>query len=271
MYNFTVGYVQIFGCSLALNHTIVDVTEASEVSNFNNTNPQMIVHKYAEFLWEESSGERLANTFLTAFSPIPDPGDGNEWRDLGHTVVERILAQGLIDPTGWSSGSVRITEVEKWIERIFASWIWSIWQRCDFPYLLVDDSHDICRNFHSSKGILKLEDDPGDTPELVRAGVTRTLEKGRLHIFRWRSVTAFLSSVVLCMLSFLLLGTKSDLPKGASLREARLVEDVCLMVDSGVPSMVKKQGVSGIPLKYGVNEDESHWMLDVDTTKLQEL
>lgn len=266
-HNFTVGYVQVFGCSLTLNHTIVGVTETLKLSN-SDTPPKVDGHEYTEFVWEESSSERLANTFLTAFSPIPDPGDGMEWRDLGHTVAEKVLAMGLVNTTNWEAKYMRVTDLEEWIEGLFASWVWSIWQGCDYPYLLTSDSGEICGNFHSSYGHTTMAEDTGDTPQLVNAGFTRTLEKGRLQIFRWRSVVAFVCSVVLCMLSFLLLGTKTDLPRGAPLREARLVEDVYLMVDSEVPSTVKKHGVC-IPLKYGVNEDESHWKLDVDSTRVK--
>ncbi|KAK0201127.1 hypothetical protein DFS33DRAFT_1387066 [Desarmillaria ectypa] len=265
-YNFTVGYVQVFGCSLTLNHTTVGITETLKLSE-SDTPPNVDAHEYAEFVWEKSSEERLANTFLTAFSPIPDPGDVMEWRDLGHTVAEKVLAMGLVNTTTWEARFIRVTDLEEWIEGIFASWIWGIWQDCDYPYLLTSDSRDICGNFHSSWGVITRAEDPGDTPQMVNAGFTRTLEKGRLQIFRWRSVVTFVCSVILCTLSFSLLGTKTDLPKGIPLREARLVEDVYLMVDSGVPSMVKKHGINGVPLKYGVNEDESHWMLDVLSTR----
>ncbi|KAK0189914.1 hypothetical protein F5146DRAFT_1002103 [Armillaria mellea] len=233
IYNFTVGYVQVFGCSLTVNHTIVGITESLKPSDSDNP-PIADMHEYTEFVWEESLSERLANTFLMAFSPIPDLGAGMEW----------------------------------WIKALFVSWVWGIWQGCDYPYLLTSDSEEICRNFHSSYGNTKVSEDPGDTPQLVNAGFMCTLEKGRLQIFRWQSVIAFVCSAVLCMLSFLLLGTKTDLPRGAPLRKARLVEDVYLMVDSEVPSMVKKHGI-GIPLRYGVNEDESHWNLDVDSMRVK--
>ncbi|KAK0497929.1 hypothetical protein EDD18DRAFT_125062 [Armillaria luteobubalina] len=266
-HNFTVGYVQVFGCSLTLNHTIVGVTETLKLSD-NDTPPKVDRHEYAEFVWEESSSERLANTFLTAFSPIPDPGDGTEWRDLGHTVAEKVLAMGFVNTINWGSKYARVTDLEEWIEGLFASWVWSIWQGCDYPYLLTSDWREICGNFHTSYHYTTVGEDRGDTPQLVSAGYTRTLEKGRLQIFRWRSVVAFVCSAVLCMLSLSLLGTKTDLRRGALLREARLVEDVYLMVDSEVPRTVKKYGI-GIPLKYGVNEDESHFKLDVDSTRVQ--
>ncbi|KAK0459045.1 hypothetical protein IW261DRAFT_1429997 [Armillaria novae-zelandiae] len=223
MHNFTVGYVQVFGCSLTLNHSIVGVTEALKLSGSDTPPTVPDRHEYTEFVWEESSSERLANTFLTAFSPIPDPGDEMEWRDLGHTMAEKVLAMGLVNTTNWEAKYIRMTDLESWIEGLFASWVWSIWQGCDYPYLLTSDSGEICGNFHSSYGHTTMEANTG---------------------------------------------TKTDLPRGAALREARLVEDVYLMVDSEVPSTVKKHGIS-ILLKYGVNEDESHWKLDIDSTRAQ--
>ncbi|KAK0462952.1 uncharacterized protein EV420DRAFT_1639045 [Desarmillaria tabescens] len=173
--------------------------------------------RYAEFIWEESSEERLANTFLTAFSPIPDSGDGMEWRDLGHTVAEKVLAMGLVNTTTWEAKYVRVTDLEEWIEGLFASWIWNIWRDCDYPYLLTSDSREICGNFHSSWGFITRTEDPGDTPQIVKAGITRTLEKGRLQIFRWRSIITFVCSAVLYPL---LLATRNQnrLAKGRAIK-----------------------------------------------------
>ncbi|KAK0471953.1 hypothetical protein IW261DRAFT_1510414, partial [Armillaria novae-zelandiae] len=164
MHNFTVGYVQVFGCSLTLNHSIVGVTEALKLSGSDTPPTVPDRHEYTEFVWEESSSERLANTFLTAFSPIPDPGDEMEWQDLGHTVTEKVLAMGLVNTTNWEAKYMRISDLEAWIEGLFASWVWSIWQGCDYPYLLTSDSGEICGNFHSSYGHTTMEANTGDTP-----------------------------------------------------------------------------------------------------------
>ncbi|KAK0224227.1 hypothetical protein IW262DRAFT_1371976 [Armillaria fumosa] len=252
-------FVQAIGCTLQTTQADVEVTYSGVLVD-TPSDPEP--HQWDEFYWNSTSPLRIEDLFLTAFSPVPTAdeiiSDNASVVNLGQTSVEQLLTN-LVSPSPSNKYSyLGLDELEGSLGALYASYIWKVWQLCDCPPwpMYSRQLPSVCQDFQLGAAA-------GGWDAVVDAQVTLSETKATLKVILWRAVIGTACSALMCVLSFALLGMTTDRDKDTPLREARLVDDVRLMIDSSLPDTVKLVGVEGLKLRYGWNDDQSFRILDV--------
>lgn len=124
------------------------------------------------------------------------------------------------------------------MELLSASYFWNYWQTCVFPKVLAPDYME-CDSFQFMTA--------SDWDRVVAADFMRSETRARLEVVIWRDAIGVGCSLVMVMLAMGLLGMKTDLGPGESLKGTRFVETVALMHGSGLPGLVVDMGVDWVP------------------------
>ncbi|KAK0499911.1 hypothetical protein EDD18DRAFT_1147661, partial [Armillaria luteobubalina] len=232
------GYMQVIGCSMHTTQVNVSVTETGLLSN-EFTQWEHVPHEWVSFKWEQQSEIIMDRQFLIIFSPAPsfDDPTGETAISRGYTGAERLLKRALVGSDGWQSTGMNLSRLESDMELLSASYFWNYWQACDFPKALAPDYVE-CNSFRFLSA--------SNFPRYVAADFTRTETRARLEVVIWRAAVSLGCSLVMMALAMGLLGMKTDLRPGESLKGTRFVETVALMRGSGLPGLV---GVDRVPLR----------------------
>ncbi|PBK66240.1 hypothetical protein ARMSODRAFT_354381 [Armillaria solidipes] len=251
------GYLQVIGCSMHTTQVNVSVTETGLLPK-EFTQGEHAPHEWVSFEWEQQSEVIMDRQFLIIFSPAPsfDDPTGQTAIDRGYTGAERLLKRALVGSDGWHPTGMNLSRLESDMELLSASYFWNYWQTCDFPKVLAPDYVE-CDSFRFMTA--------SNWDRVVAADFTGTETRARLEVVIWRAAVSVGCSLVMAVLAMGLLGMKTDLGPGESLKGTRFVETVALMRGSGLPGLVVDMGpgVDRVPLRYGVCKDGSGANLDV--------
>ncbi|KAK0469254.1 uncharacterized protein EV420DRAFT_1633675 [Desarmillaria tabescens] len=248
------GYMQVIGCSMHTTQVNVSVTETGLLAE-EFTQREHSPHEWGSFEWEQQSEVIMDRQFLITFSPAPsfDDPTGQVAIDRGYTGAERLMKRALVGSDGWQPTGMNLSRLESDMELLSASYFWNYWQACDFPKALTPDYVE-CDSFRFLTA--------SNWDRWVPADLTRTETKARLEVVIWRATVSVGCSLVMVVLAVGLLGMKTDLSPGDSLKGTRFGETVALMRGSGLPGIVADKGVGRVPLRYGVSKDGSGTNLD---------
>ncbi|KAK0451615.1 hypothetical protein EV421DRAFT_1048228 [Armillaria borealis] len=224
------GYMQVIGCSMHTTQVNVSVTETGLLPE-EFTQEEHASHEWVSFKWEPQSEVIMDRQFLIIFSPAPsfDDPTGETAIARGYTGAERLLKRALVSPDGWQPTGMDLSQLENDMELLSASYFWNFWQTCDFPKALAPNYVE-CDSFLFN--FLPLWD------RFVAADFTRTEARARLEVVIWKAAVSVGCSLVMVVMAMVLLGMKTDLGPGESLKGTRFVETVALMRGSGLPGHV---------------------------------